>query len=43
MLTKSHAWAAAILVDELDTCFLESRLNFLSSCLPTAEQAFHGF
>jgi hypothetical protein len=42
-LAEAHTWAAAILVDEFDACFLESSSDFVTGCLPTAEPAFRGF
>jgi hypothetical protein len=32
LLSQPHAWAATVLVDELDACPLQSQVNF-SPCL----------
>ena len=38
---QTDAWAAAVLVDEFDACFLERLPRIcMSGCLPTAEPAF---
>jgi hypothetical protein len=42
-LAKSHAWPAAVLVDELNSCFLESGLDFFSGCLSPSKPALCRF
>jgi hypothetical protein len=42
-LAETDPWAAAVLVDEFDTCFLESSPDFVTGYLSTAEPAFRGF
>jgi len=43
MLAKSHARPAAVLVDELNSCFLESGLDFFSGCLSPSKPAICRF
>jgi hypothetical protein len=42
-LAKPHAWAAAVLTDELNSCFLESGLDLFNSCLSPPKPALRRF